>query len=46
MLEIPVIRWGQPYESMEKDNVVHFETGEALATVNNANGGQIGRAHV
>ena len=41
MLEIPVIRWGQPYESMEKDKIVHFETGEALATVNNANAGLI-----
>ena len=30
MLEIPVIRWGQPYESLEKDTVVHFETGEVL----------------
>ncbi len=41
MLEIPVIRWGQPYESMEKQPVVHFETGETLATVNQANGGLI-----
>ena len=41
MLEIPVIRWGQPYESMEKEPVVHFETGEALATVHQANGGLI-----
>ena len=31
MLEIPVIRWGQPYESVEKQPVVHFETGEELA---------------
>ncbi len=41
MLDIPVIRWGQPYESMEKDKVVHFETGEPLATVHQANGGII-----
>jgi len=41
MLEIPVIRWGQPYESMEKQPVVHFETGEELATVHQANGGLI-----
>lgn len=41
MLEIPVIRWGQPYESLEKEAVVHFETGEALATVHQANGGLI-----
>ena len=41
MIEIPVIRWGQPYESMEKQPVVHFETGEELAVVHQANGGLI-----
>ncbi|MFN0197271.1 MAG: aldehyde dehydrogenase family protein [Planctomycetaceae bacterium] len=41
MLDIPVIRWGQPYESLEKDKVVHFETGEVLATVHQANGGLV-----
>ncbi|MEX0729132.1 MAG: aldehyde dehydrogenase family protein, partial [Planctomycetaceae bacterium] len=41
MLEIPVIRWGKPYESLEKDQVVHFETGETLATVHQANGGLV-----
>ena len=41
MLEIPVIRWGQPYESMDKQPVVHFETGEELASVHQANGGLI-----
>jgi acyl-CoA reductase-like NAD-dependent aldehyde dehydrogenase len=41
MLEIPVIRWGQPYESMDRQPVVHFETGEELAVVHQANGGVI-----
>ena len=41
MIEIPVIRWGKPYESMEKMDVVHFETGETLAQVHEANGGII-----
>lgn len=41
MLEIPVIRWGKPYDSLEKAPVVHFETGETLATVHQANGGLI-----
>ena len=41
MLEIPVIRWGKPYESLQKDPVVHFETGETLCTVHQANGGLI-----
>ena len=39
MLEIPVIRWGKPYESLEKVPVTHFETGEPLANVHQANGG-------
>ncbi len=41
MLEIPVIRWGKPYESLEKQEVVHFETGEVLAKVHQANGGML-----
>ena len=39
MIEIPVVRWGKPYESMEQAEVVHFETGETLAKVHQANGG-------
>ncbi|MBX3443361.1 MAG: aldehyde dehydrogenase [Planctomyces sp.] len=41
MLEIPVIRWGQPYESIDKQPVVHFETGEELAVMHQANAGLI-----
>ena len=41
MVEIPVLRWGKPYESLEKDEVVHFETGETRAQVHQANGGLI-----
>ena len=41
MIEIPVLRWGKPYESMEKADVVHFETGEVLAKMHQANGGLI-----
>ena len=33
MIDIPVIRWGKPYESLEKADVVHFETGEVMAQV-------------
>ena len=43
MLKLPVLRWGQPYESMDVDNVVHFQTGEPIATVSRANGGLIQR---
>ena len=31
MVKIPVLRWGQPYESLENDPVIHFGTGETLA---------------
>ena len=41
MLDIPVIRWGKPYESIDKTPIVHFETGETLATMSQANGGII-----
>src|SRR4030095_2433255 len=43
MLHLPVIRWGEPYDSMEVDEVVHFSTGEPIATVSRANGGLIQR---
>ena len=43
MIKIPVIRWGAPYESLENDSVVHFDTGEELATVGQANAGLIQR---
>jgi hypothetical protein len=31
MIQLPVIRWGQPYESLEFDQVTHFATGEPIA---------------
>ncbi len=43
MLNIPALRWGQPYESLEKDSVVHFATGEKLAEVSLANAGLVAR---
>src|SRR3954466_9512373 len=43
MIHIPVLRWGEPYKSMEVDQVVHFDTGEALAEVSRANGGLVER---
>ena len=43
MLDIPILRWGQPYDSLEKDEVVHFSTGETIAKVSRANGGLIQR---
>jgi len=43
MLQLPVLRWGQPYASMDVDDVVHFQTGEPIARVSRANGGLIQR---
>jgi acyl-CoA reductase-like NAD-dependent aldehyde dehydrogenase len=43
VLNIPVLRWGEPYESLEMDEVLHFVTGEPIAKVSQANGGIIQR---
>lgn len=43
MLNVPVIRWGEAYDSLEKSEVIHFETGEPIASVSQANGGIIQR---
>ena len=43
MLHLPVLRWGEPYTSLEADEVVHFATGEPIARVSRANGGLIQR---
>ena len=42
-MQLPILRWGQPYTSMEVDQVVHFSTGEPIATVSRANGGLVQR---
>jgi acyl-CoA reductase-like NAD-dependent aldehyde dehydrogenase len=43
VLNIPILRWGQPYTSLETEDVVHFVTGETLARVSQANAGLLGR---
>jgi acyl-CoA reductase-like NAD-dependent aldehyde dehydrogenase len=43
VLEIPVLRWGKPYDSLEKEAVVHFITGEPIARVSQANGALLQR---
>src|ERR1700757_726827 len=42
-MHIPVLRWGEPYKSMDVDKVLHFVTGEPMAEVSRANGGLIER---
>src|SRR5687767_14086217 len=43
VLNLPVVRWGKPYDSLEKDEVRHFITGEPIAKVSQANGGLLER---
>src|SRR3989475_1192949 len=43
MLNLPILRWGQCYTSIDVDPVVHFATGEPIANVSRANGGLIHR---
>src|SRR5688500_18853896 len=43
MVTIPILRWGQPYSSMDIDEVKHFLTGEPIARVGRANAGLIQR---
>lgn len=43
MLEIPILRWGQPYDSLDTDEIVHFATGEPVAKISRANGGMVRR---
>lgn len=43
MLHLPILRHGQPYQSIDKVTLVHHATGEAVAQVSQANAGLISR---
>jgi len=43
MLHIPILRHGQPYESVETTELVHHATGDPVALVSQANSGMVGR---
>jgi hypothetical protein len=43
MLQIPILRQGRPYESIDKVEIVHHATGKPVAQVSQANGGMIVR---
>src|SRR5438874_10246769 len=43
MVKIPILRWGQPYESLELNDVINFVTGETLAKVGQANPGLLAK---
>ncbi len=41
MLTIHPIRWGKPYQSLEHQEVIHFDTGEAIAKIGQVSGGMV-----
>jgi acyl-CoA reductase-like NAD-dependent aldehyde dehydrogenase len=43
MLHIPILRHGEPYESVDKIEIVHHATGQLIAKVSQANPGLISR---
>src|SRR5688572_5238629 len=43
MIHFPILRWGEPYKSLEVDKVFHHATGEQMAEVSQANAGIIAR---
>ena len=43
MIHFPVLRWGKPYQSLDVDKVAHFDTGEPVAEVSQANPGLVAR---
>ncbi len=43
MIHFPALRWGEPYESLETEEVLHFDTGEPIAVVSQANPGMVAR---
>jgi len=43
VIHFPILRWGQPYTSLETTQVEHFATGEPVAEVSQANPGIVAR---
>ncbi len=43
MIELQAIRWGEPYESLDIDEVKHFYTGEPVAKVHTVGSGIVQR---
>ena len=43
MINLPILRWGEPYTSLDVDEVLHFATGEPVARMSRANGGMVQR---
>jgi acyl-CoA reductase-like NAD-dependent aldehyde dehydrogenase len=43
MLHLPILRFGEPYKSLDVDAVVHFVTGDKVAELSRANGAMVER---
>ncbi|EMB15243.1 aldehyde dehydrogenase family protein [Rhodopirellula europaea] len=43
MITLNPLRWGKQYESLEFNDVVHFDTGEPIARIGTVGGGIVGR---
>ncbi|MCA9105706.1 MAG: aldehyde dehydrogenase family protein [Planctomycetales bacterium] len=43
VLSMPALRWGQPYESLEVNEVRHFLSGDVVARISQVNGGMVRR---
>ena len=43
MIHLPILRWGQPYESLEKRTLQHFATGETIAEISQTNAALVER---
>ena len=41
MLIVHPLRWGKPYKSLDTYDVIHFDTGEAIAKIGQVNGGMV-----
>lgn len=39
----PILRWGEPYRSLDVDSVLHFTTGEPIAEISRTNPGLVAR---
>ena len=42
-MHLPAYRFGKPYESLERETLVHFLTGEKIAEVSQVGGAIVGR---
>ena len=43
MINLPALRWGKPYESLDVEEIRHFLTGEPVARVSTVGAGIIKR---